>query len=38
MASKLAKRSYEDAIGWLREHGFDVLEAPGTAGRVFHKK
>ena len=38
MASKLAKRSYEDAIGWLREHGFDVLEAPGTAGRVFLKK
>lgn len=38
MASKLAKRSYEDAISWLREHGFDVLEAPGTAGRVFLKK
>ena len=38
MASKLANRSYEDAISWLREHGFDVLEAPGTAGRVFLKK
>ncbi|HXY49042.1 MAG TPA: hypothetical protein VEI01_06290 [Terriglobales bacterium] len=38
MASKLEKRSYEDAVSWLREHGFDVLEAPGTAGRVFLKK
>src|SRR6202035_1405057 len=23
---------------WLREHGFDLLEAPGTNGRVFLKK
>jgi hypothetical protein len=36
--SKLEKKLYEDALQWLREHGFDVLEAPGTAGRVFLKK
>jgi hypothetical protein len=38
MASKLEQKTYEDALSWLREHGFDVLEAPGTAGRVFLKK
>jgi len=38
MASKLEQKTYEDALGWLREHGFDVLDAPGTAGRVFLKK
>jgi hypothetical protein len=38
MASKLEQKTYEDALHWLREHGFDVLEAPGTAGRVFLKK
>lgn len=38
MASKLEKKTYEDAVNWLREHGFDVLEAPGTTDRVFLKK
>jgi len=38
MASKPEKRTYEHAISWLREHGFDVLEAPGTTDRVFLKK
>lgn len=38
MASKVEQKTYDDALGWLREHGFDVLEAPGTAGRVFLKK
>src|SRR6202008_1157045 len=38
MATKLEQKTYEDALSWLREHGFDVLEAPGTAGRVFLKK
>jgi hypothetical protein len=38
MASKLEQKTYEDALNWLREHGFDVLEAPGTSGRVFVKK
>ena len=38
MSTKLEQKTYEDALGWLREHGFDLLEAPGTAGRVFLKK
>jgi hypothetical protein len=38
MATKLEQRSYEDALNWLRDHGFDLLEAPGTKGRVFLKK
>jgi hypothetical protein len=38
MASKVEQKTYEDALNWLREHGFDVLEAPGTSGRVFLKK
>src|SRR5579862_9322535 len=38
MATKLEHKTYEDALSWLREHGFDVLEAPGTTGRVFLKK
>jgi hypothetical protein len=31
-------RTYEEAVEWLRQHGFDVLEAPGTKNRVFVKK
>ena len=38
MAKKLKVKSYEDAVNWFRDHGFDVLEAPGTSGRVFLKK
>ena len=38
MASKLEQKTFEDAVSWLREHGFDVLEAPGTTARVFVKK
>ena len=38
MASKVEQQTYDGALAWLREHGFDVLEAPGTAGRVFLKK
>ena len=38
MPSKLEQKTFEDAVGYLREHGFDVLEAPGTSGRVFVKK
>jgi hypothetical protein len=38
MASNESSRNYEEAVAWFREHGFDVLEAPGTAGRVFLKK
>jgi hypothetical protein len=38
MASKVEGRTYDDAVSWLRDHGFDVLEAPGTQARVFVKK
>lgn len=31
-------RSWEEATGWLKEHGFDLLEAPGTENRIFLKK
>jgi hypothetical protein len=38
MASQTEQRNYEDAVNWLREHGFDLIEAPGTQNRVFLKK
>jgi hypothetical protein len=38
MAKNQQQRSYEDAVSWLREHGFDILDAPGTQNRVFVKK
>jgi sugar phosphate isomerase/epimerase len=38
MSKAIEARTYEDALAWLREHGFDVTEAPGTNGRVFLRK
>lgn len=38
MAKKIQPKSFEDAIAWLRDHGFDLLEAPGTQGRTFLRK
>src|SRR5580765_5016581 len=38
MATKVEERTYEDAVAWLRDHGFDLIEAPGTQSRVFLKK
>jgi len=38
MASKVEQKTFDEALARLREHGFDVLEAPGTSGRVFLKK
>jgi hypothetical protein len=31
-------KTYEDAVNWLRDHGFDLIEAPGMQGRVFLRK
>jgi hypothetical protein len=31
-------KTYEEALAYLREHGFDVTDAPGTNGRVFLRK
>jgi hypothetical protein len=36
--AKQTRPTYEQALGWLRDHGFDLLEAPGTTNRVFLKK
>ncbi len=38
MATKVIERTYDEALSWLRDHGFDLIEAPGTPGRVFLKK
>src|SRR5579864_4911649 len=38
MAKKTKTRTFEDAVAWFRDHGFDVLEAPGASNRVFLKK
>ncbi len=38
MAAKVEQRKYEDAVSWLRDNGFELIEAPGTSGRVFLKK
>ena len=38
MAKKLAIKPYADSVSWFRDHGFDILEAPGTSNRIFLKK
>jgi hypothetical protein len=38
MATKVEERTYDEAVNWLRDHGFDLIEAPGTQARVFVKK
>ena len=32
------RRTFDDAIAFLRDHGFELLEAPGTKSRFFLKK
>jgi hypothetical protein len=38
MPTKVEERTYDEAVQWLRDHGFDLIEAPGTQARVFLKK
>jgi hypothetical protein len=38
MAKTLKQRSYEDAVSWFRDRGFDLVEAPGASNRVFLRK
>jgi hypothetical protein len=38
MAKKVPAKSFEEAVSWLREHGFDLLQAPGANKRVFLTK
>src|SRR5437868_9947958 len=38
MAKNLEAVTYDQALAWLRDHQFDVLDAPGVSNRVFLKK
>ena len=38
MAKTIAPRTFDEAVIWLRSHDFELLEAPGTANRIFLKK
>ena len=39
MAKKIDEsKTWGEALAWLRENGFDLLEAPGTQGRTFLRK
>ena len=38
MTKTIEARTYEEALAWLRDHGFDTTDAPGTSGRVFLRK
>ena len=38
MAKTVEARTYEEALAWLRDNGFDITDAPGTNGRVFLRK
>ncbi|HTS04762.1 MAG TPA: hypothetical protein VMP68_04200 [Candidatus Eisenbacteria bacterium] len=38
MAKATEGRTYEEALAWLRDHGFDITDAPGTTARVFLRK
>lgn len=34
----VAPPTYDEAMAWLREHGFEILEPPGTQHRAFVRK
>ncbi len=38
MSKTIEALTYEEALAWLRDHGFDVTDAPGTTARVFLRK
>ena len=38
MTKKIKERTFEEAVAWLRENGFDVMEVPSNPNRVFVKK
>jgi hypothetical protein len=38
MTAKVEEKTYEEAVNWLREHGFDLIDAPGAQTRVFLRK
>jgi len=38
MSKTIEARTYDEALAWLRDHGFDITDAPGTNGRAFLRK
>lgn len=36
--SKSERRDYDQVVAYLKDHGFDLLEAPATPNRIFLKK
>jgi len=38
MAKTIKQKSYQDAVSWFRDNGFEVTEAPGASNRVFLRK
>jgi len=38
MVKAIEAKTYEEALAWLRDNGFDVTDAPGTTARVFLRK
>jgi hypothetical protein len=38
MTAKIEQRTFEEVTNWLREHGFDIIEAPGAQTRIFLRK
>ena len=38
MSKTIEGRTYEEALAWLRDHGFDTTDAPGATVRVFLRK
>lgn len=38
MAKAVKIVSFESALQWFRDHGFEVLQAPGSGNRYFLKK
>ena len=38
MAKTIEARTYEEALAWLRDNGFDITDASGTNGCVFLRK
>lgn len=38
MGKTIKQKSYQDAVTWFRDNGFDVTEAPGAGNRVFLRK
>jgi hypothetical protein len=38
MPKAIEAKTYEESLAWLRDHGFDVTDAPGMNGRVFLRK